>query len=140
MATRPVNEKGVVSYKDIFDQVPAEFVLVIESNPMQTLLFYIDRIEILKDLNMVTAYRYVGTSLEEQKLYPPKPDAWEVAAQFSASYPWYVVNSNLVEVLTYENVAERRATDSKALEELHKKFHPDEDSSAILQSPGGQYI
>ena len=113
---RSADSKGVISYLDVLDQEKSKYLLLVDINPVQLLIFNVDKIT--SDDKTVTGLRL-------------REDAYELVTQFSALYPWYIVNTDLIDVEMYSDSLKRRKKDEEALDALRKEIDPTEDAGAI---------
>jgi hypothetical protein len=103
---RNAAKRGVIAYTDVLDQAPEKYLLLVDINPMQLLIFQVN--------DVVT---------EGETVIGKKADG-SVAVAFSKLYPWYTVNNDLVNLREYEEIMRARAEDDQVLETLKKEIGP----------------
>lgn len=108
MDRRNAAKRGVIAYKDVLDQEPAKYLLLVDINPMQLLIFQVDKI--VPEGEVISAYRDDGRTV----------------ISFSKIYPWYAVSNTEVNLQEYEAVMRARVDDDKVLSDLRKEIGPNE--------------
>lgn len=106
MDRRNAAERGVIAYQDVLDQTPEKYLLLVDINPMQLLIFQVDSVE------------------QEGEAIVAKRSNGDVAIAFSKLYPWYTVSNSLINLQEYGTVLRARAEDDKVMEELKKEIGP----------------
>jgi hypothetical protein len=97
---RNAAKRGVIAYADVLDQAPEKYLLLVDINPMQLLIFQVATVE------------------QEGESIIAKKSNGDVAIAFSKLYPWYTVNNTLVNLREYEEIMRARAEDDKVLGDL----------------------
>src|SRR5712691_13491401 len=100
---RGILQRGVLAYRDILDQPKAKYVVAVDPSPVQSMLFFADRIDVQEDSVILTLD---GTD---------KP-----VSVFHKSIPWYAVAAEYVDVVTTEDVAKYTAADHASMHEFEK--------------------
>lgn len=106
MERRNAAKRGVIAYTDVLDQAREKLLLLVDINPMQLLIFQVDKVQQVDEV--IVATRSDGTT----------------AIAFSKLYPWYTVSNDLVNLQEYETVMRARAADDKILGDLRKEIGP----------------
>lgn len=121
--------RGVLSYHDVLDQPKGKYLVIIDTGPVQSLLFAADDIVVNKE--------YVTLIGSHEN----------TIAKFHGALAWYAVASEYADVLTHEEMLRRTTDDRKALKELSKELQPglEEEEEAATQSlleavKTGQYL
>jgi hypothetical protein len=118
---RNAAKRGVIAYTDVLDQPTEKYLLLVDINPMQLLIFQVDQV-----------------TTEGETVIGKKSDG-STAVAFSKLYPWYTVSNDLVNLQEYEKIMRARAEDDKVLETLKKEIGPAEIENQFGGLSIGQY-
>lgn len=121
---RTAPARTVVTYKDIKDLPYSYYLLFVEPSPMQSLLFPADVID------------FEGKQVVARLKRDPD-DPGTVITRFSNLIPWYLVQRDVTEMVSTEDMHRRTAQDGKLMDALHKELYPDKEKKG---NGGGQYL
>ena len=110
MTRIPTLKRTAVTYKDVCEQEPADFFLIVDAGPMSgPLMFNVDGVEVGEFVNRAYLKRGFGKV--------------EYIFDFSPHWPWYMPKLELTEALTHEEMMTRQKEDRDATKELYKKLY-----------------